>query len=112
MGTRHGDLSPGSNANVPEALLFAICWFLKRDIFKANGQGKVSSWGPQPLGHRPVPPGGISLEIKCTINVMHSNHSGTILQPSPSTQTLLIFLETIFHETSMVPKRLETTGKG
>lgn len=42
-----------------------------------------SNRGPQPLGHRPIGTShqissGITLEIKCTINVMHLNHPETI----------------------------------
>lgn len=40
-GRRHGNLSPEPNTRVLEAPLFVVCLFLKRNIFKANGQGRV-----------------------------------------------------------------------
>lgn len=41
LGRRHGNLSPEPNTRVLEAPLFVVCLFLKRNIFKANGQGRV-----------------------------------------------------------------------
>ena len=52
---------------------------------------------PQLLGRGPVPQGGIRLEIRCTINVMHLNHPKAI----PST---LVHGKIVFHETSLCQK--------
>ena len=100
MGSRKED--EGESDTIISALKWEL-WLLQK--------GQARAGGPQPPGYRGPScriSGGLRLEIKCTINVMHLNPPGTMTPPPPPPP---ICGKALFHENSLgCQKKLGTAG--